>query len=287
MNEQNSSCNQSDKEETEKEKTSIASQVLPLCKLYLPYIGIAAGILIALALGLKLASKSSYVFGKIGFYTLYIPLWLVISIAILILLALIAKVVTIIFFGLFLLGMFLIFVADRPVEGLLALGPVGIFALAVLNFIIMTLLLSAIPGIVAGIVAYVVIAKSDPSWAAIIALIAFLAVTAAAFNFIWKFLIPFSLGFSISLAVGKIVAAAVSLIFAGNNIFLPRSTALLAPTRPIRSIRDVGIVFDKLERYWEGVKIFWDKYPVVFIGAVLFGFAFTALWNYGDDDDDD
>ena len=115
------------------------------------YAAIGVVIFFVLIIGLKLTAKSSPGIDTAGFYILYIPLWLIFSIAILQLLSQIANMLRVGVVILFFVGLFMIFVADSPVEGIMALGPVGIVIIAILNFIITTLAISLVPGILAGL----------------------------------------------------------------------------------------------------------------------------------------
>jgi len=239
------------------------------------------GTFLLLIVAFKLASRSSTAIGTAGFYILYIPLWLIFSIAVLLLLSLIANILRIGLVVLFILGIFMIFVADKPIEGIMALGPVGIVMITILNFIITTLVISLVPGILAGVaVGALVGSGSDSGLAVLLGIAAFIAITAAVFNFIWKFLIPFSIGFSISLLVGKIVAVIVSVFFTSYNVDIPNISDFISRISSLdfsRISRSVRVVSRSLESLGESLKIFWQRYPVIFIGAIIFGLAFAAV----------
>lgn len=245
------------------------------------YSSIAVGTLILLVIVFKLVATSSPVFGTIGFYFLFVPLWLVASIGILKLLSLTAKILSIVLAILFITGLIFIFVADKPVEGMLALGPVGIVIVFLLNIIITSLLISLIPGVLAGLfVGGFIASEVDSGLAFLFGLIVLVVVTVAIFNFICEWVIPFSIGFSISLFAGNIVGAVVSLIFSSYRIITPditRFVSNLSRFKLSRPGRGIEIILGNLENLWESIKIFWNNYPVIFIGAVIFGIVFAAV----------
>ncbi len=245
------------------------------------YSTIAFGSLILLLIIFKLVATSSPVFGTIGFYFLFIPLWLIASIGILKLLSLTAKILSIVLGILFITGLIFIFAADKPVEGMLALGPVGIVIVFLLNIIITSFLISLIPGVLAGLfVGGFIASKADSGLAFLLGLIVLVVVTAAIFKFIWKWVIPFSIGFSISLFVGNIIGAVVSVIFSSYRIVTPditRFVSNLSRFQLSRPGRGIEIILRSLENLWESIKIFWNNYTVIFIGAVIFGIVFAAV----------
>lgn len=275
---------QVEKEKSETQvKTNKRFPIPPPSKSIFRYAGIALIILLILVIGFKLASKSSPVYGKIGFYMVFIPLWIGISIAILMVLSMIEKILRFSLIILTILGIILIFGADRPIEGLMALGPVGLIMIALLNLLLITVLISLLPGIIVGVVALFVVSEASPELGVLVGLITLVAVTISVFKFIWEWVIPFSIGFSICLLVGKIVSAIVSLIFIGNRIIIPNTSAILSSIKSSRGLGKIGAVFDGLDNLWEGIKLFWSNYPVIFIGAVIFGFLFAGMLNSDED----
>ncbi len=250
------------------------------------YSSIAVGVLVLLLICFKLGEKSAPVFGAVGFYFLYIPIWLILSIAVLKLLSLTVKALRIGLVILFFLGLFLIFVADRPVEGLLALGPVGFVMVAILNFIFTTLLISLAPGILAGLFVGVLLgSRGDSGLALIVGFITLIVVTGAVFNFIWKWVIPFSIGFSISLLIGQIVGAMVSVIFSGYRLVIPNISDFVSDISNLelsRLSRSINIISNSVKSLFESIKLFWQNYPIIFIGAAIFGIVFAAI--LGNDD---
>jgi hypothetical protein len=253
------------------------------------YTAIGFGVLIILLIGFKIISESSHTFGTVGFYFLYIPLWIISSIAILKLLSLIVKALRIGLVILFILGIFLIFVADRPMEGILALGPVGIVILFLLNIVITTLLISLVPGVLAGIFVGGFIAdKVNPVFGLIAGLIVLVGITSAIFDFIWRWVIPFSIGFSISLFVGNVVAAFVSLIFSSYKVSVPNITEFVSDVSRVklsRLSRGIQIISESFASLWESIKVFWERYPVIFVGAVIFGIVFAAILGSEEEED--
>jgi hypothetical protein len=187
------------------------------------------------------------------------------------------KVVIAIFSVLFLIGLFYVFVADKPLEGIVAMGPLGIVIGFIFNIILTTLFISLVPGVLAGIfVGGLVSGGSDSGLAFIVGLVVLIAVTSMVFTFIWRWVIPFSIGFTISLFIGKVVLIFVTIFFPGYRVDIPNMTEFLSDLRFTRIDRAVRSISNGLERLWDSIGIFWKNYPVIFIGAIIFGIVFAA-----------
>jgi len=170
------------------------------------YSGIAFGVIFALTVLSAIIFGPGSSFNRIGFYILFIPLWILASIGVFKLLFLFIRILLIVMGVLCLIGFLLIISGERTLEGILTLGPVGFFVAFILGIVFSTFLISLLPGLLAGLfVGGFISDKIDSALGLICGLGVLIVVTGAVFQFIWRWIIPFSVGFSISLSLGQII----------------------------------------------------------------------------------
>jgi hypothetical protein len=115
------------------------------------YSGIAFGVIFALTVLSAIIFGPGSSFNRIGFYILFIPLWILASIGVFKLLFLFIRILLIVMGVLCLIGFLLIISGERTLEGILTLSPVGFFVAFILGIVFSTFLISLLTGLLAGL----------------------------------------------------------------------------------------------------------------------------------------
>jgi hypothetical protein len=150
-------------------------------------------------------------FTKIGYYVIFIPVWVLLILVVAVILEFMYDLFISALGILFFIGLFLIF-SDHSLAGLASLGIFGYIIILIILTGFVSLLVTLIPGIIAGI--YTVIALSDSGDFSIIAgIIVFIIVTSLIWTIISRILIPFSVGFWIGMVTANLASIIASSLF--------------------------------------------------------------------------
>ena len=76
------------------------------------------------------------------------------------------------------------------------------------------------------------------------------------------------------------MAAMVGVLFSSYQLEIPDISTFMSRISDLdfsKMSRSVQVVSKSAEALGESLKIFWQRYPLIFIGAVIFGIVFAAV----------
>ncbi|MBM3296076.1 MAG: hypothetical protein FJY83_00575 [Candidatus Aminicenantes bacterium] len=211
-------------------------------------------------------APSSRPFGSMGYYLLFFVLWPLLIYLIFVVFDLVATIFKVVTFGAGILAVIL-FLSDRPQEGML-FAVVAVFGLAVMLGIALSLGAVILgPGIVLGMGAYH--GLGEGFFGTLVGLVVFVLISAGMYFLVMRLLLPFFLGFGVSLVAGALAAKISDLVFAARI-----GSEISSGVSRIRDLSDVLAIVQ------DAFRIGAASQALVLLGSIAFGiFTIVALWD--------